>query len=675
MLSNMPVEFEISDAEITYAESILLKQEQHFDAEQIAFIKAFQTLDLHAVPGSGKTTALLAKLLILEKHLPFMDGSGILVISHTNAAVDEIRSKIGSLCPRLFSYPNFIGTIQSFIDKFLCYPYYAYLFRRKVARIDDTIYERIVSEYYKYYPTNFTTQESKNSKYFLRSKDLFSTYRLSLVDSTWVPSNEGMLLECDKPRGNTKPENYRDWKKEEKERIREWLIQFKLEIMRKGILCFDDAYLLSQTYLDNFPETSTILNKRFKYIFVDEMQDIDKKQHDLLEILFYQEDNESIYQRIGDNNQAIFNGKIEFDEIWSHRTNTLSLRVSHRLNPLIASIVEPFALQPIDIQGIGKNMDGSAIAIKPHIIVYETTNIANVIPTFAALIKAFQDDGKIPRDNNAMYPFKAIGWRKKNDSGKISLPTYCPAFALTSQNNHGDYEYFESYLDMNVKREDTLKIVSERIMDALLKVMRLENIMDEKGRTFTSRTLHLHLSNRSDDSYEEFRLQLYQWSIAILRQRVDSALSSIRIYIPKLLSYFRKTISASSIFVNNSSPINSGTRDIARDITGNIVVHDGITIEVNTVHKVKGQTHTATLYLETFYQKGNANFESQRLSNQFKGIQFAQDSARYAKESARMIYVGFSRPTHLLCFAVEKNRFESKLSDLSTDIWTIVEAN
>ena len=118
----MPQEIKITDDEIRYAESLLLPADKTFDNERKAFIRNFNTIDLQAVPGSGKTTALLAKLIILERKLPFANGSGILVLSHTNAAVDEIKEKIQRHCPKLFSYPNFLGTIQSFVfgNSLLC---------------------------------------------------------------------------------------------------------------------------------------------------------------------------------------------------------------------------------------------------------------------------------------------------------------------------------------------------------------------------------------------------------------------------------------------------------------------------------------------------------------------------------------------------------------------------
>lgn len=137
----LQAQIEINDSDIEFSEKHLLPLGSHFDDERKTFIKNLETIDLQAVPGSGKTTALLAKLLILEQQLPFDDGSGILVISHTNSAVDEIKNKIGYLCPKLFNYPNFVGTIQSFVDKFLAIPWYQIEFDKKLNYIDNEFYE------------------------------------------------------------------------------------------------------------------------------------------------------------------------------------------------------------------------------------------------------------------------------------------------------------------------------------------------------------------------------------------------------------------------------------------------------------------------------------------------------------------------------------------------------
>ena len=104
---------------------------------------------------------------------------------------------------------------------------------------------------------------------------------------------------------------------------------------------------------------------------------------------------------------------------------------------------------------------------------------------------------------------------------------------------------------------------------------------------------------------------------------------------------------------------------------------DGFDIELATVHSVKGQTHTATLYLETyFHQDGRGtsakSYESQRLSSLFLRNFLSGTEGKRVKQSAKMAYVGFSRPTHLLCFAVHKDRFNKYLTELDTSAWEII---
>lgn len=169
----MPVEINITDKDIEYAESILLSKDESFKDdkdERINFIKNLGTIDLHAVPGSGKTTALLAKLLILERKLPFENGSGVLVISHTNAAVDEIKNEIAEYCPKLFSYPNFVGTIQSFVNRYLAKPFFNQVTKEKILKVNDDIYNERIENYYNHvFSNNFWVNKRANTLDFLKN--------------------------------------------------------------------------------------------------------------------------------------------------------------------------------------------------------------------------------------------------------------------------------------------------------------------------------------------------------------------------------------------------------------------------------------------------------------------------------------------------------------------------
>lgn len=84
-----------TDEEIKIAHDILLKGKKSFDTHRIDIIKENSSCYVQASPGSGKTTALLAKLMILANKMPLYSGKGVCVLTHTNVAIDEIKAKLG----------------------------------------------------------------------------------------------------------------------------------------------------------------------------------------------------------------------------------------------------------------------------------------------------------------------------------------------------------------------------------------------------------------------------------------------------------------------------------------------------------------------------------------------------------------------------------------------------
>jgi len=68
-----------TDEEIRIAHNILLKGKKHFDISRENIIKENSSCYVQASPGSGKTTALLAKLIILANKMPLSGGKGVCV--------------------------------------------------------------------------------------------------------------------------------------------------------------------------------------------------------------------------------------------------------------------------------------------------------------------------------------------------------------------------------------------------------------------------------------------------------------------------------------------------------------------------------------------------------------------------------------------------------------------
>ena len=134
------MEWRIYDQDIQAVEELLLPHGAHFPEDAREVIRCWHSTDVAACPGSGKTTVLLAKLKLLADQMPLENGAGICVLSHTNVAVDEIKKRLLGSADKLLGYPNYIGTIQSFIDRFVTVPYLRASTGRSVHTVDDTTY-------------------------------------------------------------------------------------------------------------------------------------------------------------------------------------------------------------------------------------------------------------------------------------------------------------------------------------------------------------------------------------------------------------------------------------------------------------------------------------------------------------------------------------------------------
>ncbi len=644
----------ISDDDIRYAEKILLPNGKEFDEERKAYIRDFNTIDLQAVPGSGKTTALLAKLVILERKLPFADGSGILVLSHTNAAIDEIKEKIQKHCPKLFSYPNFIGTIQSFVDHFLAIPFYVHKCKKKPNRIDHEIYNEVATRRYNNLP-NSAAKTWLNNQH--DPENLFKNFRFDFDLNLTNGINGNIIL-----RSNSNSVSYKTFK------------TIKQQILLSGVLNYDDAYFLAECYLKEIPNIKTILQKRFSFVFEDEMQDMDTHQYNLLEKIFYDEGNSvSKIQRIGDKNQAIYNS-VKATDVWQNRADILRLNGSQRLSKPIAEVVKKFALYSdatFDI--VGKY----ECEIKPHILVFETANIGSIIPCFAQIVKA---NGL----ENSEKAIKVVCWNtdwkdddtSRNDATKLRLEDYYKGFKKEKGKPKQDYDNLKSYL-LYYEKKKTLEPLRKNILNAFLKVLRLENINSADDRPYTKKKLIDFIHEKDIQKYDELNLNLYNWSIGIIQEKTNEVWESIKAYIPSLFTMFSEnTLSASLTFINTDN-IEISAEDGEVLTNTNLYKEEGLEIEITSVHAVKGQTHCATLYLESYFQKdGNGanakSYESQRLKDQFLGTQIQSTVGDRVKQSTKMAYVGFSRPTDLLCIAIHQDRFNALQDTINTDIWEIV---
>jgi DNA helicase II / ATP-dependent DNA helicase PcrA len=88
--------------------------------QQEAVVRAEGSLFVEACPGAGKTRAMVARFLKRTDDEP---RKGIALISFTNAAIDEVQRRCADR-PETLTVPNFVGTFDSFINRFITRPLY-----------------------------------------------------------------------------------------------------------------------------------------------------------------------------------------------------------------------------------------------------------------------------------------------------------------------------------------------------------------------------------------------------------------------------------------------------------------------------------------------------------------------------------------------------------------------
>jgi len=525
---------EIIQEHIKEAEIYLLGKGSFFETkERVPFITNLETCDLLAVPGSGKTTALLAKLYCLEKHLPFGDGSGILVLSHTNSTIDEIRNKLLPLCPTLSEYPNFIGTIQNFINKFLAIPYFTGINKTKPYRVD-------ADKYYSELKRKLAPYKSGDMFYVLKKyPDIFYKARFKLDEN----ENHYLVKEFEETKLDfTKPKN---WTEKQKQAILNRVNEIKIELLREGYLHYDDCYFLAAKHIKKYPFVKQILQDRFSYVFVDEMQDLDKHQIGIIDDIFVTENSKTVIQRIGDKNQAIYNSgkKVKVECEWKTR-NELFITGSNRLTKEVAEIVDSFVLdrQPsyYKVNGLRKLKE----IIPPHLILFNWDNKDKLLSKFKEIIKGAQDLGhipKIPKD-----PFKVIAWsgewkeEEREDKIKkkqIRLENICN-YSKEQNSKKEDFDSLSKYLQLFDRERKTLESIRKSILNALIHILKLNG---EKYPTtwkgkyierYYSKSSFIEFVQKSEKNiYEQFKQDLYCWCIDIIQERYKEVFDSMNNFI------------------------------------------------------------------------------------------------------------------------------------------------
>jgi len=634
-------------SDIDKSEKIFLKNGQSFDEERRNFIRCIdKSLNLQACPGSGKTTALLAKLYILSEKMPFEKNQGICVLTHTNVAIDIIKNKLGEKANRMFSHPNFFGTIQSFVDRYLAIPAYIKCFGYRPNYIDTEFFFNKILKY---------ENTFKNNNWLINNKGNYKSVIDFVADiNVEFPSIGEKEINLCFGIKNKKSDTYK-------------LIEEKFkEIFNQGNIRFKDAFSLAKLQLDAIPELNDVFSSRFKYVFIDEAQDTSVIQKQIIEKCF----NENvIIQWIGDVNQGIMSDNYT-ETAWEpkkdNRYEVMNLTKSHRISQPIANVVKNVAIKPYnELHGCNN------IPIKPVIIVFDNNTKDQVLEKFAKLVvttkASYGSEEKNLYDISVCsgYPIKAVGWVGKEKENGLSIKSYFSDFdkKLTNINKR----YFPNLFTMcELSQNIGAKEFKNRTISCILEALSLSNIMSPKNRKYSKSEL-INLINETD------------------KNLLNELLTSIaKYYIEHDFQNFSNTIinCISSLKFNLNNTSKEYIQKMTLKDTPNIQPTDehniykasfngtSVIIPLDTVHGIKGETHTATLYLETKNQNNSINYFLGELTDSNCTPKLRKKEIKPL--GLKIAHVAFSRPTHLLCIAIYKDEYEQYCNNFSTDVFEIL---
>lgn len=656
-------------AELAIAEGLTFT-----DEGRVSILESMRSIDVQACPGSGKTTLIAAKLILLAKKWP-LAHQGVCVLSHTNVAKDEIierlkRSKAMG-AQRLLSYPHFIGTIQEFTNRFLALPYLRSQGLSTIT-VDNDEYvksaERLLGQNrYGWLRARLSGLHGEDAvNVFLRS-----THRLCLegditVNTLYLPQT---------------------WRRQASYQKTINLIEkLKKNLDQEGIFLYRDMYTHAERALFLNPNLDTSVGYRFPFTFIDEMQDTQKFQDELLRKAFVVETESQIIQRFGDPDQAIFHGigNEEPNESFNGKSREemdFVIERSHRFDDFLAGKIRPFSFNEVALSSefsdddLGERREAHANneQFGHTMFLYDDDTREEVAQKFCELVSnEFKDEYK----RGSSFSVKIVGGVGNdfdpNDPGKLKIGHYWGSYdKRKAKSNFKPSSLIEAARHCRKLEQGDLSRSYRLIVNSILKLLELAEKYDRDGLKFSAATLKIHL--KESESWEGFRKDIE----LLLRpntseidenswQGIEASLKS-NLGLEELSDAGASYLAYEGMAPADEHEENENDNGALRLLPNNLVLYDDtFKIEFSTIHGVKGETHDASLVLET----KNHCFDTEAMLPYLLGelptnehpngrLSLKPHHSRAFKPNQQFLkqfYVAMSRPRHLLCFAMHADR-------------------
>lgn len=651
---------EITDTEVIKACRMLGLPETAFSGDdgqdpRLTILKSLATCDIEACPGSGKTTLLVAKLAILAG-LWTTPRSGLCVLSHTNVARREIEQRLGNTPEgqRLLCYPHFIGTIHGFVNEFLALPWLRSI-GYPVEMIDDDV--ALQRRWKKLsYATRQNMERNRHSQEVLKIQDP----AFGLGEVRW---GKGVLRQT--------TQTYQE------------LVGACRESVEEGYFCHDEMFIWAQDIMDKLPEVTTLLRGRFPLVFIDEIQDNSELQSRLLHRLFVEGEGSVICQRYGDANQAIYQsaGKDKGATTYSFPIADIRADIpnSFRFGEEIAQLVDPFALKPQGLKGHRRfDIKSESDTNKKHaIFLFNNETAGFVLETYARyLIEVFSDH---ERKNGIFTAVGAVHKPNGDDNIPRHVGHYWPAYDHSISRSDPQPNTFIQYLSAGQRlseRTGETHILIEKIAEALLRLVRL---MDPEFSFGSRKRKHRHIVELLEENpdakavYIELVRALAIDRCSLTEKSWDTYWHPVIISIVEGITGFAADGQVVQDFLKwgvTPEPVDGEDITSLSDNVFRYPIHDpAVAVRVGSIHAAKGETHTATLVLDTFYRSHHLKTLKPWLLGDRSG---GGQTSVSLQSRLKLHYVAMTRPARLLCLAMREDAFnQAEIEKLQEQGWRV----
>lgn len=357
---------------------------------------------------------------------------------------------------------------------------------------------------------------------------------------------------------------------------------------------------------------------------------------------------------IGDPDQAIYNSSNSKVPDWDPRDGFLPIQTSCRYSQEIADAICKLKTGNKEILTFTGNT-----GIKPVLIVFDPKKIDRVLGGF---ISALETHGL--HDCQGIY--KAVGAVRKDTGAGLKIGSYWSEFDSFPK-KQGDYNYWElvEQIKTCLLAGDLYKAecIVRKLLCRLFHYAKIVNA--DSGKEYTVYTIKKTLNEEYRDIYRQWIFDLSRLQ-NLNTENVDSFLRKevnelLKIRNPQAVDVFE---GLPEFFLDRTD-----FRTEKEACERNVFVDPirGRRIMFDTIHGVKGETHDATLYLETDRQGAS---DLNRILPYF-GTGKVGTSPLY-DYSRKLAYVGMSRPRKLLCVAMQDKTYK-KCEDKFVADWEIID--